>query len=163
MDTNGFIKKAGVAREYSELDIARMSYATEKPDYYEGETIEAQGVELSDIFESEKTNRKGEPYISRFARLDFFNDDDEEKVSFSLTFWEGLKDGVIKVKPNNPLSNLIKFISGDNTNNQFDIDYKALQDIILKISNAEIKVRVIESRNGFDTYGFDVVSLKYEE
>ena len=37
MEFNNLIKKASVAREYSELDIARMDYVEERPDYYDGD------------------------------------------------------------------------------------------------------------------------------
>ena len=162
MEIKGLIKKAGVAKEYTELDIARMDYSEERADYYEGETLEMTGADLTDIFESEKTNKKGEPYISRFARFTVFDDENEEKVSFPITFWNGTKDGIIRIKPNNPLANLIKFISGDTVNNQFDIDYEMLQKIVSDIKSIELKIRVIEVRNNFETYGFDVKDITFK-
>lgn len=159
-----FIKKAQVAKEYSELDIARMDYMNENPDYYETEGFIAQGVQLSDIFESEKVNRNNEPYISRFARLEFYNDDEEEKISFPITFWQAAKDGVVKIKHDNPLKNLIVYISEDNVNNVFDVDYKGLQELIDEIKEISIKPKVIKiSKGGFKTWGFDVVELKFKE
>lgn len=159
-----FIKKAQVAKEYSELDIARMDYVNESPDYYETDGFIAQGVQLTDIFESEKVNRNNEPYISRFARLEFYNDDDEEKVSFPITFWNGMKDGVIRIKPDNPLSNLIRAMAEDAVNNTFDVDYKELQDLISEIEEVSIKPRVIKtSPTGFKTWGFNAGGLKFKE
>lgn len=160
---NNLIKKASVAREYTELDIARMDYQDERPDYFSGDNYVASGVELTDIFESEKISKKGEPYISRFARLTLFNDEEEEKVSFPVTFWKPLKDGVAVIKPQNPLSNLIKYIAEDDVNNSFDVDYVELQKILLEIEEIEVKVRVIDSRNGFETYGFDVERIEFKE
>lgn len=163
MEFNNLIKKASVAREYSELDIARMDYVEERPDYYDGDIFVGNGCEITDIFESEKTNRKGEPYISRFARFTIFNDKEEEKVSFPITFWQPMKDGVIRIKPQNPLSNLIKFITNDEVNNSFDVDYAELQKIALEIDAISVKVRVIDSRNGYETYGFDVQDIQFKE
>lgn len=163
MEFKNLIKKASVAREYTELDIARMEYVEERPDYFNGDNYVASGAELSDIFESEKISKKGEPYISRFARLTLFNDDDEEKVSFPVTFWKPLKDGVVTIKPQNPLCNLIKYIADDNVNNSFDVDYAELQKIVSEIESIKVKVRVIDSRNGFETYGFDVNDIVFKE
>lgn len=163
MEFNNLIKKATVAREYTELDIARMEYVEERPDYFDGDVFKASGAELTDIFESEKISKKGEPYISRFARLTLFNDEDEEKVSFPVTFWKPLKNGVATIKPQNPLANLIKYIADDNVNNSFDIDYAELQKILLEVEKLSVKVRVIDSRNGFETYGFDVEEIKFKE
>lgn len=163
MKFDNLIKKASVAREYSELDIARMDYVEERPDYYDGDIFVGNGCEITDIFESEKTNRKGEPYISRFARFTIFNDKEEEKVSFPITFWQPMKDGVIRIKPQNPLSNLIKFITNDEVNNSFDVDYAELQKIALEIDAISVKVRVIDSRNGYETYGFDVQDIQFKE
>ena len=87
MKIEGLIKKAGVAREYTKLDIARMDYTEETAQYYEDENLNTiTGAELTDIYESEKTNSKGEPYISRFAKFTVFDDEAEEKVSFPITF-----------------------------------------------------------------------------
>lgn len=163
MNVKNLVKKATVAREYSELDIARMDYQEERPDYFDGETYEANGAELTDVFESEKVSKKGEPYISRFAKLSLFNDDEEEKVSFNITFWTPIKDGIAVIKPQNPLCNLIKYISDDFVNNSFTIDYEELQKILLEVVSIKVKVRVIDSRNGFETYGFDVEDIKFKE
>lgn len=164
MKIEGLIKKAGVAREYTKLDIARMDYTEETAQYYEDENLNTiTGAELTDIYESEKTNSKGEPYISRFAKFTVFDDDAEEKVSFPITFWNEAKDGIIRIKPNNPLANLIKFISGDSINNQFDIDYEMLQKVVSDIKSMDIFIRVIQVRNGFETYGFDVKDIQFKE
>ena len=74
-----------------------------------------------------------------------------------------MKDGVIRIKPQNPLSNLIKFITNDEVNNSFDIDYAELQKIALEIDAISVKVRVIDSRNGYETYGFDVQDIQFKE
>lgn len=165
MKIEGLIKKAGIAKEYTKLDIARMDYVEETPSYYEDEVLDTiTGAELTDIFESEKTNSKGEPYISRFAKFTVFNDADEEKIGFPITFWnKPNNDGIIKIKPNNPLANLIKFISGDTINNQFDVDYSMLQKIIGDIKSMSIAIRVIQVRNGYETYGFDVKDIQFKE
>lgn len=162
MLSKNFIKKASVSKEYSELDIARMDYVEEQPEYYEDDGLIAQGVELTDIFESEKVSKKGEPYISRFARLSFFDDGEEIKVSFPITFWNPVKEGVAKIKADNPLSSLIKFIAEDNVNNTFDVDYKELQKLIDEIESVKIVPRVIKERNGFQTWGFTVVELNFK-
>lgn len=163
MKIDGLIKKAGIAKEFTELDIKRMEYVDEKPEYYDGSTFEASGADLSDIFEKERTNKNGEPYVSRFAKLVLFNDNEEEKVSFSATFWNPAKDGVVKIKPNNPICNLIKFISNDYVNNQFDVDYEQLQKIVSEITHIKVKVRIIEVRNNFEVYGFDVEDIEFKD
>lgn len=163
MVNKSFIKKASIAREYSELDIARIDYLDEYPEFFEDDGFEGQGVELTDIYESEKVNRKGEPYISRFARLTLFDDKEEQKVNFPVTFWTPLKDGVAKIKPDNPLSALIKFIADDNVNNTFDVAYNELQDLVLEIGYIKIIPRVIKENNGFKTWGFKVEDLQFKE
>lgn len=159
-----FIKKAQVAKEYSELDIVRMDYIEERPSNFEDATLVAQGVELTDIFESERVNRNNEPYISRFARLTFFDDEEEVKVSFPFNLWDAPKNGIVKIKVDNPLSNLIKTMAEDTVNNTFDVDYKELQKLIGEIDSIKIKPRVVhKSRSDFEIWGFDVVELKFKE
>ena len=43
MKFDNLIKKASVAREYSEIDIARMDYVEERPDYYDGDIFVGNG------------------------------------------------------------------------------------------------------------------------
>lgn len=163
MKIEGLVKKSSVAKEYTKLDIARMDYTEETAQYYEDEKVDTiTGAELTDIFESEKTNKKGEKYISRFARFTVFDDDAEEKIGFPITFWNEPKDGIVRIKPNNPLANLIKFVMADEVNNQFDVDYEMLQKIISDIISMDITIRVIEVRNGFETYGFDVKDIQFK-
>ena len=92
----------------------------------------------------------------------FWDDEEEIKVSFPITFWNPVKMGVAKIKADNPLSSLIKFIAEDNVNNTFDVDYKELQELIDEIESVKIVPRVIKERNGYQTWGFTVVELKFK-
>ena len=70
--------------------------------------------------------------------------------------------GVARIKADNPLSSLIKFIAEDNVNNTFDVDYKELQELIDEIESVKIVPRVIKERNGYQTWGFTVVELNFK-
>lgn len=162
MSFENVIKKATVGREYSELDIKRMDYTAETPEYYDGDSITFNGVDLGNLNEQTGVGKNGKEYTRKWSKLAFFNDIDEEKVEFNLNFWK-FDDTTVNVRATNPLSNLIKYLANDSKNNTFDIDYEELQKFLTKIVSIVIKIKVIEVRNGYSTYGFDVVGVKFKD
>lgn len=91
MNVKNLVKKATVAREYSELDIARMDYQEERPDYFDGETYEANGAELTDVFESEKVSKKVNLILADLLNYHYLMMMKKKKLALILLFGHQLK------------------------------------------------------------------------